>query len=195
MSAYQNSWTRDAHIYADEVYLHWLYSQVGLEDRRYNHYWRVIRLLFRTTFYYSVRNDDNRAKDGINLREHFMDEFCETDRSIFDGEQCNMLEMLVALARRIDGEIMWDPDHGDRTAFWFWSMLQNIGVDMIEFSDENYDENCWIFLQKAVDRVISRTYNRYGKGSLFPVTKPRKDQRKIEIWDQMQAWINEKYPI
>lgn len=194
MTESRNSWIFDAMIMR-EHYLEWLYSHIGSDDRAYNHYWRLVRFLFKSTFYYTVKNDDNRAADGLKLREQFIDEFGSKYSVIFDDEPCNMLEMMVALARRIDGEIMWDPDLGDRTPFWFWKMIDNLGVDFFDFSDENYDENCFLYLSNRIDKVVSRTYSRDGNGGLFPLKNPQKDQRKVEIWGQMQAWMQENYPI
>ena len=181
----------------NEVYIQWLYSKVGSNDREYNHYWRVIRRLYRREFYYIVKNDVNRYEDGLTLRNKFTDEygysFADICRAL-DGP-CTVLEMLVAFAMRIDSEIMWDPDAGDRTAFWFWTMLQNAGLDMKRFSDEYFDNNCIIALEKMITRVVSRQYDKLGNGGFFPVSSYQKNFQRTELWYQMHFWMHENYPI
>lgn len=178
-----------------ETYIQWLYSKVGGTDRKYNHFWRVIRRLHQREFYFIVPNDVNRVEDGKALRGEFADEYQYDVNLIVRALDfpCTMLEMLVAFAVRIDSDIMWDPDVGDRSAYWFWKMLENAGLNLKKFSDENFDENCIFELEELINRVVSRHYNRHGEGGLFPVMETKKDLRRVELWYQMHFWIAEKF--
>ena len=180
-----------------EVYIQWLYSKVGSHDRKYNHFWRVIRRLYRKEFYYTVKNDENRYQDGLYLRVQFTDEYNYAPEDIchiLDGP-CTVLEMLVAFAIRIDSEIMWDPDVGDRTAFWFWKMLENAGLDLRRFSDEYFDKDCIVELEDLLNRVLSRHYDKFGNGGFFPISSYQKNFQRTELWHQMHFWISENYPF
>lgn len=182
----------------EETYIQWLYSKVGSKDRNYNHFWRIIRRLYRKEFYVVVPNDSNRYEDGIFLRSKFADEYDyepEYISSVFQDKPCTVLEMLVAFAVRIDSDIMWDPDLGDRSAFWFWSMIQNLGVDLKRFSDEYFDKECLIALDSMVNRAISRHYSKTGEGGFFPIFHTRKNFQRMELWYQMHYWLGENYPI
>lgn len=180
-----------------ENYICWLYSKVGKDDRKYDHFWRVIRKLHQKDFYVIVPNDDNRYIDGTSLRRDFFDEF-QYPMELYDlafDFPCTVLEMLVAFAMRIDSDIMWDPDIGDQSAFWFWKMLENAGLNLKTYSDENFNADGMLALSKMIDRVLTRRYDRNGNGSFFPIKNPKRNYAKTELWHQMQLWIAENYPI
>lgn len=144
----------------------------------------LIRELYAYNFEAVIDRDLNRVNDGLQLREKYMGD----DSDYIDGE-CSVLELMIALAQRID-DIMYDPDVGEDWVRWFWEMIENLGLD--KFPDSN-------FSTKAVDliiqRFIDRKYDSDGLGGLFPLMYPdsRIDQRDVEIWYQMQAYLNENY--
>lgn len=180
-----------------ELYVQWLYSLVGFPTKEYGHYWRVIRRLYSKEFYWVVNNDANRRNDGLDMRRLFAEDYnYDLDRvnAALDFP-CNVLEVLVAFANRIDKDIMWQPDMGDRTYFWFWSMLANAGLDRVRFSDQYFDGEAMIELNNMIDKALSRRYAKNGVGGFFPLRDPKKDQRRVELWYQMQYWIAENYPI
>lgn len=95
------------------------------------------------------------------------------------------LEMMTALAIRCEEHIMGDPDIGDRTGQWFWSMLSNLGLGSM--SDTNFDK---YRVDMALERFLERDYQRNGKGGLFTVNNGR-DMRATEIWYQMNYYLSE----
>lgn len=184
-------------------YFMWLCSKVGRADD----YYFLLKRLFKRNFYSIVPNDDNRALDGLDLRHQFNDEFGCADWAvnIVDGEvmdanldgPCTVLEMLIGLAWRCEWAMMHDDDYGDRTSYWFWQMIKNIGLD--EFSDDTYDSSFDIEVDRIIDIAIERRYSRYGKGGFFPLKNYKRnsydDQRNVELWYQLSNWLNENYPI
>ncbi len=182
----------------NEVYTQWLYSKVGSRDPKYNHFWRIIRRLYMKEFIVIVPNDGNRYEDGMCLREKFADEYGYSPEDlnlIFRDKPCSVLEMLVAFAMRIDSDIMWDPEFGDRSAYWFWKMIENLGLDLRRFSDEYFDRDCIIELETKINNAISRHYSRTGEGGFFPIFHTRKNFQRMELWYQMHYWIEENFPI
>lgn len=181
----------------NEEYIAWLYSLVGKDTRKYGHYWRLIRFLQSREFFYTVKNDDNRAKDGVKLRDSFALDYHyrldEVNEYLYGP--CRLLEMLVAFAVRINEEIMWDPDKGDRTALWFWTMVENLVGDLEAYSDEYFNGDSIIKLHELVNIALQRLYSKTGNGSFFPIKSGSKDLRKMELWYQMHAWFGENYPI
>ena len=61
----------------DGMYLSWLYSQIEREDDHI--FSSLIEHMFRTKFDWFIENDDNRAKDGIQLRRRFAFEVDRAD--------------------------------------------------------------------------------------------------------------------
>ena len=176
-------------VNVENAYYEWLLSIVGVPP--ITDYYLLLQDLFRIDFTWSVRNDDNRAADGLELRRTF---FEEGDYS--DGEypfadltkDCSVLEMLVALSKRCEDDIMHNPNYGDQTHIWFWIMIGNLKLD--RYDDEHYDRQA---VYSIVSNLVNRTYKRNGDGSLFPGACGKKDARKVEIWYQMSWYFNDHY--
>jgi hypothetical protein len=79
-----------------------------------------------------------------------------------------------------------------RMVDWFWMMLGNAELD--GFTDEAfYALRGHILVDKILNRILDRTYKRDGIGGLFPLKHPKKDQRRVELWYQMNAYLVENY--
>jgi len=175
-------------------YFRWLCELVGLEDPvETTSYKALMKQLYSTEFYWTVPNDDNRSSDGIDLRGKFADDNWYESYEDIDGP-CKVLEMLIALAIRWDGDIMYDPDKGDRSVGWFWVLIKNLRLD--KCVDEDFGD-CWSNgdVDHILTRFMDRDYKRNGIGGLFPLRNFRVDQRKVEIWYQMSAYILENFNL
>lgn len=176
--------------FLDERYFDWLYAQVCSERARNpsKTYRNLLYILYTKEFVWLVPNDDNRAEDGKYLRFEFLEELgIEVDErdSLWLELGCSFLEFLVALSRRLEFET--DIDAG----VWFHELLENLGLDglndRVDISREDvYD---------VVDRVIWRTYEPNGQGGLFPLEHTSQNQREIEIWYQLSAYILERVAV
>ena len=74
---------------------------------------------------------------------------------------------------------------------WFWHMIQNLGLeqktDAYMLAPHQQED-----IQDVVDRVIWRQYDPNGHGGLFPMTNPHEDQRKVELWYQVNSYLLER---
>jgi hypothetical protein len=166
----------------DELYLEWLYSQVDSVDQTdptLTH-WGLLRQLFKKEFVWIVPNDDNRVEDGRDLRREFFEE-AHIDDVDLDWLQlgCSFLEMLIGLARRLSFQADGEPSG------WFWQLLENLELEQYTDSPGPPIDR----VDEIMDRVIWRTYTKTGAGGLFPLRHPRQDQREVEIWFQMHAYL------
>jgi len=169
----------------DARYLDWLYEQVSPSQSNNPSlsFWKLCEQLFRKRFEWFQPNDDNRIEDAKILREEFViDSDAERNQDWMDID-CSVLEMLVALSRRCEFESSRD------AYFWFWRMLQSL--NLLNYTDDVYDREVERDVNDALEIMIQRTYRRDGVGGLFPLTRPNRDQRKVEIWYQMSAYILE----
>ena len=168
----------------DELYLRWLYDQVETsEDIRPSHTcWTFLKQLFQKEFVWIVPNDDNRLEDGRDLRQEFLD---ESDLKDVDETWmrlgCSMLELFIGLSRRLSFETD-GPAH-----IWFWRLIENVGLYKIT-DDDNYSA---AVIDSVLETVIWRTYQSDGSGGLFPLRYPKHDQRKVELWYQLNAYVLE----
>ena len=145
-------------------------------------YWYMLRTLGKTEFYSIIDKDDNRAGDGLYLRELFCEEckYGANEYNMINAGPCSVLEMLIALSRRLAGS-----QNTYTVEDIFWMMCNNIGVAKDDLH-VNVDE-----MRHNLDVFLSRKYRKDGKGGLFPLKKHKNDQTQIEIWIQANAWLNE----
>lgn len=173
-----------------EQYYDWLYKIVcGEWEPRNLSFHRLLMYLFNRDYIPACEMDVCRATDGINLRYRFASEnnipYGKID-AIFQGVPCSMLEMMVALAIRIEEHIMEDRSMGKRIGQWFWNMVVSLGLaamDDTRFSKER--------AEPILARFMDRGYQPNGAGGLFTLTRPTIDMRTIDIWYQLMAYLNE----
>jgi len=161
-----------------EEYFEWMYQKI--EGKGYR---SLLWELYREDFYALMELDDNRIYDGLELRYKFGDE-CNIPKvvidKIFKGDNCSVLEVMIALAIRIEETIMSDSDFGDRTSMWFWIMIKSLGL--YDMTNKNFDNR---HVMEVVDAFLTRGYEPNGEGGLFTVNDTNKDMRDVEIWYQM----------
>ena len=168
------------------LYFEWLCLQVGVTED----YWTLMGMLFNREFTWFVPNDNNRAADGLCLRERYLEERGLEGSAMIYGP-CSVLEMMAALAIRCEDDIMRDPDLGDRTSLWFWIMICNLKLD--RYTDDTIDMVYTEEISRILDVMLDREYMMNGDGGLFPLKKPAHNQRRVEIWYQMNAYLVENF--
>lgn len=168
----------------DEMYFQWLYEQVRVTRRgsRTKSYWSILRKLFTKEFVWIVPNDDNRVQDGRDLRYEFEESLGITADQEWIDLGCSVLEMMIGVARRI----CFETGRDDR--YCFWELMRNL--DFAKFTDDKPIPEQEV--DEALDALVWRTYHPDGTGGLFPLTHPDHDQRLVEIWYQLQAYLLER---
>lgn len=170
-----------------ERYFNWLGQEIGLthNPNAKRRHWMLAEQMINTPFTWSVPNDDNRMADGKDLRVEFLN--MHNVRQDLMGWECSMLEMLVALCRRLVFQAEGTVDE------WFWELLENLNLGV--YSDDVYENEDGTIdvVDETLHRVINRTYQKNGVGGLFPLQKTKRDQRKVEIWYQMSAYLLEDF--
>lgn len=147
----------------------------------------VLDVLFDEEFYWTVSMDENRAVDGIDLRKEYLRSVGVDPNEAYWGP-CSVLEMMWALAKRINDDIMYDPDGEWNSSAWFFDMFTNLGLNECVGANFSISKIRYI-LQNFMDRE----YSPDGKGGLFPLKNAKHDQRNIEIWYQMQVYLMENF--
>lgn len=169
----------------DEIYLRWLYAQIGNVRHRNPQltYWALARQMYAKEFVWFTPNDDNRCEDGLDIRHEFAAEYHMDVDELWLTMGCSFLEMLIGLSRRL----AFEDDREPRG--WFWRLIENL--DLEEFTDRNYNPRAVSRVDEVMDTVIWRTYHHDGRGGLFPLEHPTADQRDVEIWYQLCAYLLE----
>lgn len=169
-----------------EEYFEWLYDYVckGRSHKTIS-YVKLFKLLDKIEFTYSIPNDANRASDGIDLRYRFCLYKGDNELNYILDRPCTVLEMMVALAVRCEETIMDNTGYGDRTGQWFWDMMSNLGIGMM--NDEIFDE---AVVEDIILTFLNRQYRPDGKGGLFYIRGCEDDLRDIEIWVQLCWYLD-----
>lgn len=167
----------------DELYFRWLYGQVGSvrEKDPSKTYHQLLNQLYTTEYVYFVPNDHNRAEDGRDLRFRFIHYSGVSPDSAWMDLGCSFLELLLGLAHRLAFETRESPKA------WFWKLIENLGLE--ELTDANWGELTHEAVFEVLNQVNLRTYAPDGTGGLFPLEHPEHDQREIEVWYQLCAYL------
>lgn len=157
-------------------YYAWLVSQIHIPNKRSYEY--LFERMHNLEFVWTVPNDDNRIQDGRDLRY----EFSETYRRDLKLEWVSILEVLVALSRRVAFLDSVDP------TIWAWKLLKNLKLTKMSdpVSPEKVEK-----IEEILYALVWRTYERNGEGGFFPLRHHVEDQTKTEIWFQMNAYVME----
>lgn len=169
-------------------YFDWLYRQINTSDAHSHS--KLAKQMHSTPFLYFVRNDDNREADGRALRDEFLERFApdEWDDSWYSLE-CSVLEMMIALSKRMSFEA-YDLTTRNTPKYWFWHMMDNLTLSNV--TDDVYDSFAKQYVAMNLEVLNTRTYRPNGSGGLFPLKHEPRDQRRVEIWYQMSAYLLEK---
>lgn len=130
-------------------------------------------------FVWLIPNDDNRIADGLDIRHEFFMRY--KNRAII-SQGCSVLEVMIGLSRRLAFMA------GGTEEDWAWALLKNLGLDKMS---GHIGRIRAVQIDDILERLIWRTYDPDGCGGFFPLAWPRKDQREVEIWYQMSAYIEE----
>lgn len=162
----------------DYEYYAWLKSQIHIPNEKT--YDELFERMHNVEFVWTVPNDDNRVQDALDLRS----QFANGHVNAMELGGATFLEVLVALSRRvafISGGIGEPPQ-------WAWELMKNLRLHRAAdpMNKEKQDK-----VDHILHDVIWRTYREDGLGGFFPLQNPDRDQRQVEIWYQMNAYVNE----
>lgn len=127
-----------------------------------------------------VDRDENRATDGIDLRYRFEE---ETSIRLPEFGPCTMIELFISIAIRAN-HVVYNWEVPDQVPALFWEFMDNLKIINPRLSDDE--------IEGILIRFNNRDYAEDGSdGGIFPLMNPQSNQREIEIWYQMQAYLME----
>lgn len=172
----------------DDYFL-WLCDLINADMNVYS---EILFQLHDTDFVWALELDASRAKEGLELRKEYYD-ICHDDWVMLMDKDCSVLEMLIALARRMD-DMLVDDNTSTRVPIWFWEMFENLGLKKytntflwLELEDDLYD------IQEILRIWMHRDFEPDGVKSVFPLRNPTHDQRERTIVYQMNDYVFENY--
>lgn len=164
----------------ENQYFEWLISQIQYpKSKTFN---ELFQKMHHIEFVWVVPNDDNRVQDGLDLRIEFYD----GNRPAKESSIISVLELVIAISRRIAFVAEGDP------SVWAWQLIKNLRLNrmsdpLTDYENEKTDE--------VLNNLVWRQYYPDGRGGFFPLANPNEDQRKVELWEQMHAYVNEMLTV
>lgn len=168
----------------DHWYVDYIYNQVVQSDQGISWH-KLFDRLNAIPFWPSHFLDDNRVADAAWAKKRAFEETFEGTELELPTE-CSVLEMIFALACRMESAVMYNRQLGDRSGLWFWGMIVNLGLG--HMTDEHYDDN---FVVERVNAFLARSYDKNGQGGLFSVKNKKYDMREYDIWRQANLYMLE----
>lgn len=172
-------------------YSRWLVDMLGMEDHE-----MLFGILYDTEFTWKIDRDENRATDGVYMRDRYSYETGEYLPDSWRDWPCSLAEMLASLAFTMEESFLYDPDGETGCDKWMQEMLENCGLwKLDDRTFEAHPAYSFNAVEDIVETVLDRKYGYSGDGGLFPLSNPDEDQRDVEIWYQMNAYILEKWSM
>ncbi len=170
-----------------EDYLRWLEDQLRDEQPEDKTYRDLIQVMFEREFGWvdSIPLDENRLVDGLDLRVEFAYHVHIRPDDMKPLGPCSFLEVLIALSRHLAFVA------GGEAPGWAWVLLGNL--ELQRMSDPlNAPKRRRV--EEVMEKVISRTYLPDGTGGFFPLAWSDDDQTRIELWYQLNNYVQELHP-
>lgn len=155
------------------TYFEWLCNLVHAG----NEYIELLSILDEFDYIWYIVLDENREKGGLALRDRYAREAGIYSSDCRTGN-CTFLEMLIALS-----ELMACQIDGSDSATCFWLMIDNLMLRNVD----NYGAH--IIVLNFLNNNYTNTRN-----SLFPLRNYCGDIRALDLYSQMNAWLEENFP-
>lgn len=174
------------------AYVNWIFREMHADG-----YWMLFDMLYDVPFEWDrkrVPMDSNREADGRYLRRRFVEETDIVEPYGYLEWPASFLEVMVALAFRIDDQLMFDPHTNDGPWTWFWDWMHNAGLDVHTDSEMKSGLSLsYMMVMSRVNAIMDRRYSYSGEGGFFPLSDPGCDQRNEEMWFQANSYMGERY--
>lgn len=152
----------------------------------------LLRKLYEMEFYATLDRDNDRIRNGLDLRNRYSDECCIIPWD--DAERystCSVLEVMIAMCDDFEANVITNDIYGNRFGKWFWTMLENCGLTCI--TDAAYNNDSDNYIAAVMRRICDRRYEANGDGGFFPLRHPRADMRNVDLWYQLQWYVTENF--
>lgn len=154
-------------------------------------YSKLLATLHSFPFEYILDMDENRQTDALEMRRKYFNShvhFKYDLTTMYHDRPPSVLEIMVALSKRIYDSILDPGDGRDRSNELFALMLTNL--DILDCDDRHFNGEK---VEETILKLLNREYSKDGKGSLFYIPECDEDMRNMEIWYQAMKYVDSIY--
>lgn len=175
----------------ESLYKDWLYFLAFEDEIERERYSLLLDNLSHTIYCSLNPRDTNRIYDAIDFRYRFGAEL-NIPREIIDRElkdhDVSVLEVMISLSFYCYENVsQYSLSCQMDTSSWFKDMLKSLGLFNMNDQNFNYD-----IFEERMKKFLKGDIYPNGRGGLFTVNNPTVDMRNLELWYQMNHYINEK---
>jgi len=181
-------------------YHQWLCNRIAITDPKQYGYRQLFLRLMAVPFKSSIVEDGMRIDDALYLRRSYtrtMD-WTEDERRAFYRSMgpVSFFEIMAVLADKMAYDLIGNPLADNTPASLFFEMMDNCGLCYL--NDEAFEadtDGCLKEMKRITDRINDHAYNEDGSGGFFPLDTPVTDMTTIDLRQQMELYMIEKYDI
>lgn len=171
----------------EKKYRDWLIEICVPNHKDRESYRFLLERIWDKEFYSLVDNDSQREKDGVELRNDY-----PSNKIQLALGPARCLEVLIGISKRCAYETYNPSGDPYPWRYFFWEFLKNL--DLIYFTKRNWvNDDIFFEVDARIEAWIERRYEVDGSGGIFPLEHAEEDQRTVELWYQMQAYLLERY--
>lgn len=166
-----------------DYYFWWLYDRV-----KGSYYNELLEELYNIPFARPRFDiDKSREVDGLGLRK----EFSEVTHYRYDVHErpCSFLEMLIALAYKLDNDVLFETKYGDRSLDWFWMFIDLLGFS--QATDDHWNYSWKKHVNDKCEKVKNRRCGKDGKDGMFYIPWREEDMTQESLWRQLMWYVDE----
>ena len=184
------------------AYYQWLLNRIAIPNPKQYGYQRLFAQLLATPFYSSLQEDTLRIEEALYLRRSFARTFEhglseEEKRSYYEAlGPVSVFEIMAIMVEKMSYQLAGNKLADPSPAALFLEILDNAGFCFL--TDECFEddpESAQIELASTVRIILERDYDVSGNGGFFPLDVPVTDMRELDLKQQMELYLVEKYDI
>ncbi len=163
----------------ENAYFDWLCARVKTDDSP--DYLGLFRILHTCPYLDPSGLDENRVADAKELRDFFLQESSMRANRDWIRQEASIFEVLIAFSEIAAFQFDTSRDK------WFWQFITNLRLEdyrRVGIIDEPT-------IIDILERFVTRTYEPSGDGGLFPLRRPHRDQREVELWYQFCDYVED----
>lgn len=159
-------------------YYAWLTRLVDMDSNCH-----LLKVLDSIEYRWQFALDENRAAAGLNLRQLYSKEAGVYLDDVREGP-CSVFEMLIGVAQMMSELLSMSEPNIPK---FFKELIKNLALTPMTTDDK--------VIFRRVDRWLDREFDSSGIGSIFPLRHYKGDARVLDVFDAMNVYIGENYPI